>query len=134
MVAEKALSLISEEMPWQSLSYAARIYGRAGKIGKLKEIAENSEFGENMYLSTGQYLLMEKEYDKARTILEMALSYYPDSFAALNNLAVLYYSDGDTGKVDSLIDVYRQKYIGQPEKIASLNELVAKLKNMPALP
>ncbi len=133
-IAELAFNLSSDDSPWQSRAYVAKIFALSGEIDRIPEIICDSPEGEKIYLAISQELIMDQEFEAAEKILVIVLSKYPDSFSALNNLAVLYYRDGHITRADSLIDKFRKQFEDNMDIQTSLDQLKEKLKSLPDFP
>jgi hypothetical protein len=78
--------------------------------------------------------MASKDTPRGETVLKLTLLKYPSSFTALNNLVALAYQRGDTARVDSLIASFRQKNYNDLQMIKSLDDMVQRLRQMPAAP
>jgi hypothetical protein len=107
-IAELAVRLRSSEAMWQATAYLAKMYVVVGRMDKVDSLlnAGNKDEGERISLAVAQDFLASKLYDQAEKVLKLALSKYPSSFTALNNLAMIYYQKGDSASANALISQF----------------------------
>ncbi len=129
-----ALDLQPVNTPWQIDAYLARLYGAMEKYEEIARLAEKSPEGENIYLLASQDLLKEGELGKAKVILEMTLARYPSSVAALNNLSAVFYQNNDMESFDLLVAKFRAENGNDPKLLAAVDQVVERLKRLPAFP
>ena len=132
-IAEMAIKLQAQIGFWQAKAYLARIYAASRSFDRIVDLARNSSEGEKIFLAASQDLIKNLEFDAAAALLKLTLREYPSSFTALNNLAAIYYKNDDTAAIDSLIAKFRMNNIDDLNLIATLDQLVERLNQLPQL-
>ncbi|HBC47296.1 MAG TPA: hypothetical protein DCZ43_09645, partial [candidate division Zixibacteria bacterium] len=133
-IAELAVMIRPSEVMWQASAYLAKMYTAIGEIDKVDSLlnASNKDEGEKIALATAQDFITNKQYDQALKVLELAISKYPSSFLALNNLVMLYYQRGDTSSAESLIARYQSANSQDMALMQQLNDMRARIKHSPS--
>lgn len=131
MAVDIGIELYPVDRPWQIDAYKARIWAVRGRFDQVSAIAERSSEGEKILLSASQDLIKYSEFDKARELLIATLKRYPSSLTAFNNLAAVYYQDGDSEAFDDLAEKFRTENSGDPIIVASMEQIVSRLKQLP---
>ena len=128
-MAEAALSLRPSESLWQAYAYLARIYVRNSEFSKFDSLLStfSQSTGLRICLAISQELIMNNDYEKASALLELALSRYPDSFTALNNLVVAYQQKGDTANAVAVMTRFREQNSQDTALMTSLDEISRRL-------
>jgi tetratricopeptide (TPR) repeat protein len=132
-IAEMAVKLQRQIGFWQAKAYLAKIYAASNRFDKIADLARDSSEGEKIFLAASQDLIRNSEYEAAAGLLEVTLREYPASFTALNNLAAIYYQNGDTAAIDTLIARFRLNNIDDPNMMTTLDQLVERLNQLPQL-
>jgi tetratricopeptide (TPR) repeat protein len=76
-----------------------------------------------LYL-TGEWLYLQQDYDRARTLMETALQIDPNFPAVLNRLGYLHAEAGDPAKAISFLKRYAEVETGSPNPEDSLGEVL----------
>jgi hypothetical protein len=132
-IAEMAVKLQTQIGFWQAKAYLASLYAASRRFDNIADLARHSSEGEKIFLAASQDLIKNSEYDDAAGLLELTLREYPASFTALNNLAAIYYQNGDTAALDSVIAEFRANNIDDLNMLTTLNQLVERLNQLPQL-
>ncbi len=132
-IAEMAVELQAQINFWQAKAYLAIIYAADRRFDKVADLARDSSEGEKIFLAASQDLIKNSEYSAAAGLLELTLREYPSSFTALNNLAAIYYQNGDTVAIDTLIAKFRADNINDLNLLMTLDQLADRLNKLPPL-
>jgi len=135
-MAEKAVALKPSESAWQAYAFLARMYARSSMYSRLDSLIAgiSPATGERILLAVAQEMIMNREFEKAASLLEQTLLHFPSSFAALNNLVVSYYQRGDTTLAAEAIRKFRQHNSGDSTLMRSLDEMTERLEAFPLPP
>jgi tetratricopeptide (TPR) repeat protein len=135
-MAEKAVALRPSESAWQAYAYLARIYVRRLMYNRLDSLIAgiSPATGERILLAVAQEMIVNREFEKAASLLEHTLLCFPSSFAALNNLVVSYYQRGDTSVATEAMRKFRRHNSGDSTLMRSLDEMTKRLEAFPLRP
>jgi len=123
-----------ENRLWQIDAFLARVLAAGGRFDEIAAIADRSPEGESIFLAASQDLLKDSDFDKAAILLKMTLDRYPSSIAALNNLAAIYSQLGDKEAFDSVIEKFRSENSDSTRLLATLDQIIERLKKLPPAP
>ena len=128
-VAEAAIDLRPPSYMWQAYAYLFKIYARLGKFDKIGPIMAEMDAtnGERASLTVAQDLMMSNNPESAAEFLRITLDRFPTSFAALNNLIIIYNGNADTASADAAIEVFRSKNGGNPALLQRVDDMIDRL-------
>jgi len=133
IITDLAMELQEFDPRWQTKAYMMRIYARCEQLDRIKVEASGHPEGEKIYVSAAQELIDRGKFDQAKQLLQMAIRDFPGSYGVLNNLSILYYSDNEIQKADSLIDKFIANNSDDPDLKKSINQLRNRLREIPLL-
>lgn len=129
-IAERAVKLQGNLDFWQAKAYLAESYAEVGRLEDIVDLARSSTEGEMIFLAASQRLVSSMRYEDAIRLLGLALSEYPKSLTALNNLAAIYYQQGDSAAADAIIEEFRSRIAGDSIMISRLDDMIERLHGL----
>ena len=70
---------------------------------------------------------MSNNPESAAEFLRITLDRFPTSFAALNNLIIIYNGNADTASADAAIEAFRSKNRGNPALLQRVDDMIDRL-------
>lgn len=134
VLVEVGVSLRPPESMWQANAYLGKLYFVAGRLDKFDTLIRDydPETREKTLLAVAQNFIVAKNFDMAKRVLRTTLEKFPSSFAALNNLAVIYMQAGDSIAADSAVNRFRAANGNDSVLMSSVDDMLKRFSEAPS--